>query len=642
MNSTEAQQDSTGTIYSPLNTARNEIRLLEIRPRHSDDAQQQPTLRLSVHSLDDAPVYQALSYVWGDPKQTKPVTVDGHQTPVTTNLFDALLQLREQGVQTIWADAVCINQQDDEEKAIQIQMMATIYSRAVSVVAWLGCSDASTERALQNIRSLYRMTCSFSLDLAIHDRPNLWTWQRDELEYAGETLALNLCDDLSFERGDIGSIMPFLLRPYWSRLWVIQELCLAKKALLLCGRHMISWEVYKVAGVALGLLRGYGMCHQTRTRLLDLYGSFERELTTWGGTAAVTISARVRVMPLATMSMWDALESTCNSTKLEATDPRDRIYALHGLLAKEDQDAVTVDLSVSWVDLYRQATLHMLAQFGPRLFEFCGSAYASHELPTWTVNWSCTQTRPALSDDPARRLTVPYRFRTVGHDKIALRAAVVGKVTAIVPRSRPGSGSLGQIFEHLCENYAFHLATSWPDPQATILECLLRTGSWTLEKNMEVLNLLNCPMSQEEKVKILQDMDTEQPASPQSNMDIGLQDGTETAKAARKSPNDVPEELELPKDQLWKSILITDTGYIGWVEPLVSILEGDVLHAFPEYRRPCLLRHTEGDSAVGFWSFSGTALVPGLMEFGLEGEDRWFNLNKFWESDPVIEEIVLG
>ncbi|KAL1600239.1 hypothetical protein SLS59_005863 [Nothophoma quercina] len=99
---------------------------------------------------------------------------------------------------------------------------------------------------------------------------------------------------------------------------------------------------------------------------------------------------------------------------------------------------------------------------------------------------------------------------------------------------------------------------------------------------MSVLNLLNRPMSQEEKVKILQDMDTEQPSSPQSNMDIGLQDGTEIAKAARKSPNDVPEELDLPKDQLWKSILITDTGYIGWVEPLVSILEGDVLHAFPE------------------------------------------------------------
>lgn len=85
--------DNPASIYTPLDNTRNEIRLLEVLPAKSGDPEASVECKLFTCSLNDKPSYTALSYVWGDPNNTKPIIVNCQEVQVTINLNDALCQL---------------------------------------------------------------------------------------------------------------------------------------------------------------------------------------------------------------------------------------------------------------------------------------------------------------------------------------------------------------------------------------------------------------------------------------------------------------------------------------------------------------------------------------------------------------------
>jgi hypothetical protein len=98
--------------------------------------------------------YEALSYVWGDLSRTRSIFLDDVQFGVTSNLYAALLQLRDHSFpRIIWIDAICINQSDDDERELQIQSMAKIYGNAKRVNVWLGEAADSSDEALEAIRT---------------------------------------------------------------------------------------------------------------------------------------------------------------------------------------------------------------------------------------------------------------------------------------------------------------------------------------------------------------------------------------------------------------------------------------------------------------------------------------------------------
>lgn len=87
----------------------------------------------------DAPPYEAVSYTWGDPADKKPILCGGAGVRVPTSLRDLLQNVwSPTKTVTLWADAVCINQQDDVETGHQVQMMGSIYTDATHVLVWLG------------------------------------------------------------------------------------------------------------------------------------------------------------------------------------------------------------------------------------------------------------------------------------------------------------------------------------------------------------------------------------------------------------------------------------------------------------------------------------------------------------------------
>ncbi|KXJ85455.1 heterokaryon incompatibility protein-domain-containing protein, partial [Microdochium bolleyi] len=125
--------------YTALDAAQAQVRVLVII---------RPALRsplrytITIVSLNAKPHFTALSYVWGDPAVMRNIVVDGVEVEVTKNLHDALQWFSGQGQldMPIWADAICINQQDLDEKSNQISLMSRIYKEASKVMCWLGPS----------------------------------------------------------------------------------------------------------------------------------------------------------------------------------------------------------------------------------------------------------------------------------------------------------------------------------------------------------------------------------------------------------------------------------------------------------------------------------------------------------------------
>lgn len=126
-----------------------QIRVLRVQP--SSDANVTVRATLYAVSLDGptVPVYNALSYCWGDPRNRNNIIVDGATVSVTFSLESALRRLRKEEEDFhIWADAVCINQNNTTEKEIQVPMMDKVYGKADMVIVWLGIARDDSDLAM--------------------------------------------------------------------------------------------------------------------------------------------------------------------------------------------------------------------------------------------------------------------------------------------------------------------------------------------------------------------------------------------------------------------------------------------------------------------------------------------------------------
>ena len=117
--------------HSPLPTTTS-IRILELQP---GDATNVIRCHLSAVERDHAPPYEAISYAWGRGTDTRVISCENRKLKVTVNLRDALRRIRDPlQVRFLWADAVCINKLDVEERGYQVLQMPLIYANAVRVL----------------------------------------------------------------------------------------------------------------------------------------------------------------------------------------------------------------------------------------------------------------------------------------------------------------------------------------------------------------------------------------------------------------------------------------------------------------------------------------------------------------------------
>ena len=148
-------------VYQPL--ADGDIRLVEL---FSDTFDAPLQCRIFPCRLKDIwfVAFEALSYVWG-PQDPFYDLLCGDVKPsvlrIGPNLRDALLHLRfHPSVNTsprmLWVDRICINQDDIEERASQVQVMHAIYRGCRQGLVWLGMDESDTEKAFQCARFIHK------------------------------------------------------------------------------------------------------------------------------------------------------------------------------------------------------------------------------------------------------------------------------------------------------------------------------------------------------------------------------------------------------------------------------------------------------------------------------------------------------
>ncbi|KAK1980903.1 heterokaryon incompatibility protein-domain-containing protein [Colletotrichum cereale] len=205
-------------IYRPLSEG-EEIRLLVLEPAVDD---LQPLQGFLCHaSLREtylgnmAPQYEALSYVWGCDKKVDDLETPTGSLPITHSLRSALRRVRHPSKPLlVWADAVCINQQDNREKSAQVKMMGKIYSAADRVLVLLDDGVESHEAELQSLLLVSRVSSQ-----------ELTLLRRSVTRVVGKLLDL----------------------PWFLRVWVIQEFVLARKVTFLWGSTFFDWELLRDA-----------------------------------------------------------------------------------------------------------------------------------------------------------------------------------------------------------------------------------------------------------------------------------------------------------------------------------------------------------------------------------------------------------
>ena len=147
--------------YKPLSSG--QIRLLHLQPGTEDIYFTLESVNLS-EDLD----YEAISYCWGDPADTRTVYCDGLPLRVTNSLFTALKRLRlEEDSRVLWADAVCIDQGNTLEKNEQVKLMSQIYARPKRVLIWLGDDMSGLEGLEDSIRTALELLPPDSHDASV-------------------------------------------------------------------------------------------------------------------------------------------------------------------------------------------------------------------------------------------------------------------------------------------------------------------------------------------------------------------------------------------------------------------------------------------------------------------------------------------
>lgn len=334
-------------IYEALDMDNFEVRLVAILPGADGD---------DVHcKLIHVPLYaelqwEALSYTWGGESEQKQIHLNGSPFLVRKNLHCALLALRrEDTTRFIWIDAICINQEDNDEKSREVQRMRHVYGEASGVVVWLGDAADNSDIAM---------------DLATR-----------------QTLGNVLFGD-DAQWSALGRLV---CRPWWKRVWCLQELACSKEGpIVLCGNRTVGW--LQMTDTTRKLPDHWA---RIGTSLGEKYGLARRNFTFQipaGIRSQFSNDSNLRILWLLSITLAH-----------EASDPRDKVYALIGMCHPQDRNGIVPDYSKTTREVYELTTRYCMTHCLNCLCFNTNSGQrniSGGKLPSWVSDWSLGARRP--------------------------------------------------------------------------------------------------------------------------------------------------------------------------------------------------------------------------------------------------------
>lgn len=325
--------------YVGLNEKVDEIRLLTLLPGGDGSPL---SCSLAIVRLKDAPVYEAISYTWGDPFITDDITCNGDSIQITTNLADALRELRHRhNTRLLWADAICIDQMNLGERSHQVSQMANIFRSAQRVLVWLGKDDEGDGEM------------AFSLPTAYARKIN------DEVRrgFKGDLRELPW---LEVDEQGLNAIAALFGRPWFTRVWVLQEVGVASEVMMLCGPSEMPFQ-YAINFCCVAVFAAR-YARELTTRIapvtdayFDIWTTFESPRS-W--ITRMPISPR-RDGGRSNMRLFSVVFTTFFG--FQASDRRDGIYAMLGHpvfdCAQKSDVLIRPDYTISIQELIRDITI---------------------------------------------------------------------------------------------------------------------------------------------------------------------------------------------------------------------------------------------------------------------------------------------
>ncbi|EME45795.1 hypothetical protein DOTSEDRAFT_71473 [Dothistroma septosporum NZE10] len=368
-------------VYQPISSEKKVIRLLELTPGASHDPIRCYTHYISLSAADIMP-YETVSYCWGESKRDFDIVLDRVPARIESSAGRLLQRLRESGKRRIvWIDAVCIDQDDDAEKSGQVAMMGDIYRCGWRNVVWLGdCPQPGLEDAvhvaIRNVLADMRnhVDGDDKLYEFTHKDP---TTTRPRFYPKG-----NLLD----QRIDLRSLVTFFSTKWFDRVWVVQEVVLPKTSL--CHYGSITLQLADICKVAAWLLWNHRVLYP---RELGTTSGLSHALSIWSLADKTAIPKHVH-----DRSDPSLLELCLKTEGYEATEPKDKVYALLGMSTVSRSPYMPLlqpryGKEVSVTEVYRDATRAMIAESASlHILQFCSrqaTMLLDRPAPSWVVNF---------------------------------------------------------------------------------------------------------------------------------------------------------------------------------------------------------------------------------------------------------------
>ncbi|KAK4499441.1 hypothetical protein PRZ48_009955 [Zasmidium cellare] len=397
--------------YIPLDPDSTQIRTLTLEPSEVHDSKIRCSIGV-VSLSDENAQYEALSYVWGASKGTTPITIDVHQFPVTRNLGTALRYLRKPyESRTLWVDAVCINQNDVPERNVQVRRMGEIYSRATGVLVWLGDRDTEVEQTMAKLQ-------------------------------APDALKDKRHDD--FPEDIAKGIRKLLHKPWWHRVWTIQELILATaNPLVGCGHTWLGWDRVERA-----------ILDYTTTMMDGKEGMIMDENSSWVTTSHdlnrhILLRRQWKEREHLDRRRATASEIVERTRGYQCTDRRDQVYGVRDLICDEEKAFFPrPDYERSVSQIYQEAMVAMFTS--KKNLTFLIHAVQSGEdrdrtLPSWCADFSQRiwdmgtygNINPFSSDDEEEEEAQKQKNLFYSHDPATASLKVKGSCLGNIIMARP-------------------------------------------------------------------------------------------------------------------------------------------------------------------------------------------------------------
>ncbi|KIN02760.1 hypothetical protein OIDMADRAFT_178636 [Oidiodendron maius Zn] len=405
--------------YSPLNSRSSEIRILALKASLSPT--EPITCRLVTADLDkelttdgrlNSPpikLFTPLSYCWGTTLMTEAIVLDSHLFLVTPSLHRALLHFRnanenpsgervtEENKETFWwIDAICINQNDLDERSSQVGLMTRLYKVAQTVHVWLGEESEDSSRAMNVIRELAYIPSDWDSWKYI-PKPG----QTHRPDGPGRPMVKLPTDPPAITAEDksknYSALISLYQRPWFTRVWIRQEVALPDDVKFHCGAETCSWEeIMRVADMLTYLADEYHLPDLQHVRIRS-NGSYKSCFH-----KAIELDQLRAIIGRGNGTYAELQELVFDSRDCQATDPLDKIYAMLPLTNPDEID-VTVDYRKDSREVYKELAI----RFFNRSLDYlvgCQNPSRSNGLPSWVPN-----------------LAVPWRPLSAGttflHDK---------------------------------------------------------------------------------------------------------------------------------------------------------------------------------------------------------------------------------